>query len=112
MKTLEAALAWCPFPDAATARAIANQLLAEKLIACANLFPVIESVFEWEGEASSATEAAALFKTTAEQLDALVARLGELHPYDIPAIVAWRCDAAHPATLEWLNTTLGTPRIA
>ena len=102
MSEAQAALVWCPFPDADTARTIAGQLLEEKLIACANMLPTIESVFEWNGEVTSGTEAAVLFKTTAERLDALIARLGECHPYDTPAIVGWRCDAAHPSTILWL----------
>lgn len=103
-----AALAWCPFPDAASAREVAAQLLAEKLIACANIIPAIESVYEWQGRVESGTEVAVLFKTTTGRLDALVRRLGEAHPYDTPAIVGWRCDAAHGATLQWLGETIGT----
>lgn len=101
-----AALAWCPFPDADSARTIASVLLEEKLIACANILPEIESVFEWGGSIQSAKECAVLFKTTAGRLDGLVARLGECHPYDTPAIVAWRCDLAHPVTLSWLGDVL------
>ncbi|SHN62011.1 divalent-cation tolerance protein CutA [Erythrobacter sanguineus] len=100
-----AALVWCPFPDRETARAIAGHLLDEGLIACANIIGEVESVFLWQGERDSAAEAAVLFKTTAARLDPLIARLGTLHPYDTPAIIGWRCDAAHPATLAWLALT-------
>ena len=103
----QAALAWCPFPDADAARGVAQQLLAEKLIACANIVPGVISVFEWQGQASSETEAVAVLKTRAELLDKLISRLGELHPYDTPAIVGWVCDAAHPLTMEWLSETMG-----
>ena len=106
MNELEAALVWCPFPDKAAALATAHTLLSEKLIACANIFPAIESVFEWQGEPSSAKEVAILFKTSADAMHALIARLGELHPYDTPAITGWRCDATHPATLTWLDGSL------
>ncbi len=105
--TLAAALTWCPFPDEETARAVAAQLLSEKLIACANILPAIESIFEWDGVPSTAKEVAVLFKTTSDLLDKLTVRLGELHPYDTPAIAGWRCDSAHPATLTWLGDTLG-----
>lgn len=107
MSDVQAALAWCPFPDAGTARRIAAQLLNEKLIACANILPTIESVFEWEGQCSTAAEAAVLFKTTSDRLETLVDRLGEIHPYDTPSIVGWHCDTAHPATMQWLNATVG-----
>ncbi|MFN3990298.1 MAG: divalent-cation tolerance protein CutA [Erythrobacter sp.] len=98
-----AALIWCPFPDRDTARAVAGQLLADGLIACANIFPEVESLFIWEGKADSAREAGVLFKTTPAKLDAAIERLGSLHPYETPAIIGWHADAAHPATRQWLG---------
>ncbi|MEM8725201.1 MAG: divalent-cation tolerance protein CutA, partial [Pseudomonadota bacterium] len=103
MSETVAALAWCPFPDRETARDAAGLLLDEGLIGCANIIGEIESIFEWDGNRDSGTEVAVLFKTNADIVDRMVDRLGELHPYDTPAIVAWRCDAAHPATLAWLG---------
>lgn len=97
-----AALIWCPFPDRAVARTIAGQLLDEGLVACANIIGEVESHFVWQGARDSGSETGVLFKTAAGRLDAAIARLGKLHPYDTPAIVGWRCDAAHPATLTWL----------
>jgi periplasmic divalent cation tolerance protein len=105
-----AALAWCPFPDRATARAVAEQLLDEELIACANLLGEVEAVFQWEDERSSARETPVLFKTDARRLERMIARLGALHPYETPAIVGWHCDAAHPSTLAWLTTPLAQDR--
>jgi len=102
----KAALVWCPFPDAETARTIAATLLEEKRIACANIVPSIESVFTWKGEVSSETESAALFKTTAEHLGALTKRLEELHSYETPAIMGWLVDETPPSTLEWLIGSL------
>lgn len=101
-----AALVWCPFPDPQTARSVAEQLLSEKLIACANIIPQILSVFEYQGKASSEPEAAVIFKTSDDLLEALTHRLGECHPYETPAIVGWRCDATHPATRLWLGEVL------
>jgi len=97
------ALIWCPFPDAAMAAATAKTLLDERLVACANIVPAMLSLFEWNGERGEATEAGALFKTDAALLARAITRLGEEHPYEEPAIVAWRCDAAAPATTAWLG---------
>lgn len=108
MNDVQAALAWCPFPDVESAKDVAATLLEEKLIACANIIPGIISVFEWEGQSSTQSEVAVLFKTTEECLNRLVARLGECHPYDTPAIVGWLCNAAHPDTKQWLGVTLGS----
>ncbi len=97
-----AALVWCPFPDIESARTAADALLDDRLIACANILGGIESRFVWEGARATGSEVAVLFKTTSERLDDAVERLGELHPYETPAIIAWQADAAHPATLAWL----------
>ena len=100
------ALIWCPFPDEDSAAAAAGTLLDEGLIACANLLPAMRSLYVWKGERGDAREVGALLKTRADRVEAALARLVELHPYETPAAVAWRCDAAAPATLEWLRDLL------
>jgi len=100
---MKAALIWCPVPDKDTARQIAGQLLADGLVACANIMPEVESLFIWEDKADSAKEVGVLFKTTADKLDAAIERLGALHPYETPAILGWHADAAHPLTTQWLG---------
>lgn len=97
------ALIWCPFPDRDSARAAAQTLLDEKLVACVNLLGPIESIFDWQGERSSAAEIGVLFKTDEGLLDRAITRLEVLHPYDTPAILGWRCDSAAGATRAWLG---------
>lgn len=97
------ALVWCPFPDEESAAGVSHRLLDEKLIACANLLGAMRSLYEWNGERGDARETGVLFKTDAELLDRTVARIAELHPYDAPAVLGWRCDAAAEATALWLG---------
>jgi periplasmic divalent cation tolerance protein len=101
--SLGPALIWCPFPDPASAAKVCSALLDEGLIACANMLPGMISLFAWNGERGESTETGALLKTDTAFLDKAIARLGELHPYDEPAVVGWRCDAALPATAAWLG---------
>jgi len=101
------ALIWSTFASEADAEGAANALLDEGLIACANLFPGVRSLYAWNGERGESREVGALFKTDARVLDRAVARLAELHPYDSPAIVGWRVDAAAPATAQWLGAIAG-----
>lgn len=96
------ALIWCPFPDEPAARAAAATLLDERLIACANLLPGVQTLFLWQGARGDAEETAALFKTGAARLDAAMRRLRALHPYDAPAITGWTV-RADPGTLAWLE---------
>lgn len=98
-----AALIWCPFADEDSAALIAGSLLDEGLIACANLVP-IRSLYIWNGERGEGRECAALMKTRADLLDAAIARLEAIHPYDTPAISGWRCDGTGPSMREWLAT--------
>lgn len=97
-----AALIWSPFASVEDARTAASVLIAENLVACANIVPEILSVFRHEGEVQSAAEVGVLFKTQAGLLDGATQRLAELHPYDVPAIIGWLADSAPDATREWL----------
>ncbi|MEO0418518.1 MAG: divalent-cation tolerance protein CutA [Pseudomonadota bacterium] len=102
MSEPKAALIYSPLPDAQTARDIAGTLLDEGLIACANILGAVESVYLWKGKRESATECVVLFKTTDHKMEQAVKRLGELHPYAVPVIVANVCDSADNNTLIWL----------
>ncbi|MCK9543112.1 MAG: divalent-cation tolerance protein CutA [Novosphingobium sp.] len=100
---MTAALIWCPFPDEDSAARTAHTLLDERLIACANMLPTMRSIFQWRGERGEAQETGAILKTDAALLDRAMARLADLHPYEQPAIVGWRCDRASAATRAWLE---------
>lgn len=102
-----AALIWCPFPDPATARATADALLDDRLIACGNLVPGVESHFAWQGARDEGAECGLLCKTAAHLLDQAMDRLAELHPYDSPSIAGWTV-RVNAGTLAWLEAeTLG-----
>ena len=97
------ALIWSPFADEASAMAAANQMLDEGLVACANILPPMRSLYVWNSERGEASEVGVLFKTDAALLDRATARLAEIHPYDAPAVLGWRADAAAAPTAEWLR---------
>lgn len=97
------AVIWCPFPDIASARAAAETLLDEGLIACANMIDGMVSLFAWQGNRDEARETGLLLKTNKALLDRAIARLGALHPYEEPAILGWRADAWTPGTRAWLG---------
>jgi len=97
------ALVWCPFPDEASARTVTDRLLDEGLIACANLFPGMVSLFVWHGERGEAREVGVLFKSAGDRLDSVIQRIEALHPYETPAILGWRCESASESTRAWLE---------
>jgi len=96
------ALVWCPFPGEESARAAADSLLDEGLIACANILPGMTSLYVWNGAKEEARECGVIFKTDAFLTERLVTRLSALHPYDEPAILVWQCDGAAAGTAAWL----------
>ncbi|UIP07279.1 divalent-cation tolerance protein CutA [Erythrobacter sp. SDW2] len=97
------ALIYAPFPDRESARAVAGTLLGDRLIACANLLGEVESLYEWNGEQGEGREIGVLFKTDGSLLERAVARIEALHPYDTPAVLGWKCDAAGAETAAWLR---------
>ena len=77
------------FANAAEAEKIGRAMIEERRAACVNVLGGCRSIYRWEDNIETASEVPALFKTTLDQADALVARIATLHSYDTPAIVAW-----------------------
>jgi periplasmic divalent cation tolerance protein len=102
-------LACSTCPDAQTAAAIARTLVEERLAACVSQLPGITSTYRWQGEIETAGEVLLLIKTTGERLDALGARLRQLHPYELPELVAVEVRAGLPDYLAWVAAQT-TPR--
>ena len=99
----EILLALSTFPDAENAHSIAEQLVTDRLVACANILPAVQSIYRWEGKVEKAAETMVLFKTTESRLPALQAKLKTLHPYDVPEIVAVRVSDGLPEYLQWVS---------
>jgi len=89
-------------PDRETARALAAALLDARLVACANIYGEIESHYVWQGTREAGTEIPLALKTRAELIPAVCAMVAELHPYDVPPIVAQRLDAVYPPYAAWV----------
>ena len=89
-------------PDAQVARAIAEALVGERLAACVNILAPCRSVYRWEGAIEHAEEVPLLIKTARARYGALEQRLKELHPYEVPEILAWTPQAGWPAYLDWV----------
>ncbi|HET6342594.1 MAG TPA: divalent-cation tolerance protein CutA [Gemmatimonadota bacterium] len=100
------ALTTCP--DEGTARRIASALVEERLAACVNIVPDMTSVYRWEGVVETASECLLLVKTRRERLEALRRRLEELHPYDLPELVALPVEGGSSAYLKWVVEETGS----
>lgn len=89
-------------PDETVANAIALAVVEEKLAACVNILPRVQSVYRWQGTVESASEIPLLIKTTAAAYAVLEQRIAELHPYAVPEIIALPITDGLPAYLNWL----------
>lgn len=91
----------CTFPDVEQAREIAAVLVERRLAACVNLLPGVESIYRWEGKVERAGEVLAVIKTT--RYPELEAALKDLHPYEVPEILALPVAAGLAGYLKWLG---------
>lgn len=97
----------CTVPDPETARRIAQTVVYEGLAACANLLPGITSVYRWQGEVQESQELLLIIKTHQARYGALEARIKELHPYQVPEIIALKIEVGARHYLDWITENTG-----
>ena len=84
------------------AKRIGRALVEERLVACVNIIPGATSIYPWEGEVHEDAETVFFAKTRADLADRAVARIAELHEYDVPCAVALRIEGGHSDYLRWI----------
>ncbi|SNS38381.1 divalent cation tolerance protein [Sphingomonas laterariae] len=97
------ATVYAVFADEAEAERIGREMVEAGLAACVNILGPCRSIYRWQGAVEEGAEIPALFKTRADQADALIAAIAARHSYDVPAVVAWPITAAHPAYEAWVR---------
>lgn len=99
----------CTFPDSEQARQIGTVLVEAQLAACVNLLPAVESIYRWQGKLETAAETLAIFKTTAAAFPAFQHMLTELHPYEVPEILALEPAAIAAPYRDWVGAAVRKP---
>ncbi len=97
---------YVPCRDATQAEHIARQVVEQKLAACGNIFPSMQSIYRWEGAVVSEQEAVLILKTTADKFKAVEAAVKALHSYDTPCIAALNVSDVNDAYYNWLIVSL------
>lgn len=82
---------------------IGRALVEARLAACANVFGAIRSFYWWQGAVQEDTEAALILKTRAGLVEALTAKVKELHSYDCPCVVALPIEGGNSEFLAWID---------
>jgi len=93
----------------AQALKLARTLLAERRCGCVSILPGVQSLYRWKGRVETAGELLLLLKTTRQELAGLERRFGELHPYEVPEVLAFDPLRVSAAYGEWLAGCVGDP---
>ena len=90
-------------PDSESAFNLARELVHLRLAACVNVLAPATSFYRWEGRDEQATEVPVLIKSTRERYPDLERAIRELHPYELPEIIAWPVEPVLPEYLAWVE---------
>jgi periplasmic divalent cation tolerance protein len=96
-------------PDRETALRLARVLIEARLAACVNVMAGCTSVFRWDGAIDETNEVPVLIKTRAARYPEVEARIRELHPYELPEIIAVPIVHGLPDYLEWIAKETAIP---
>jgi periplasmic divalent cation tolerance protein len=94
-------------PNADAAAELAKNVVGERLAACANLIPALRSIYKWQGKMQDENEVLVLFKTRQEHYENLKSCILELHPYEVPEVLAIPVEQGYAAYLDWLAAETG-----
>jgi periplasmic divalent cation tolerance protein len=89
-------------PDAGWLAGFTRTLVEERLAACGHQLAAIRSVYRWEGAVHDEPEARVALHTRRSLVPALVARTRQLHPYDVPCVLALPVTGGDPGYLRWV----------
>jgi len=95
-------LALSTFPDRETAQRVSNQIVTEKLAACANILPAVESIYRWKDKVETGNETLVIFKLGEDRQSAFQEKVRSLHPYEVPEIIFFRVSNGLPEYLHWV----------
>ncbi len=84
-------------------------LVEERLAACVNILSEMDSIYRWGGAVERERERQVLIKTAAPRLEALLARIRELHPYEVPELLAVPVTGGSEPYLSWLAACVDRP---
>lgn len=98
-------------PDAESVAGLVRTLVDERLVACGQVTGTIRSIYRWQGEVCDDPEVRAVLHTRTALVPEVVARTRELHPYDVPCVVALGVLAGDEEYLAWVVDETRPPKV-
>ncbi len=98
---------YCTCPDQATAERIAETMVNERLAACVTITPGLISIYRWQGQIQRDAEVLLIIKTRSAVYPLLEARIHDLHPYQVPEIIALPVQMGAATYLDWIADNTG-----
>lgn len=88
---------------AEVAEQIATTLVDIDLAVCINIIEKVGSIYKWEGRVEKSQESLLIIKTTTEKTDQVIAKIKEIHPYEVPEAISFDITAGNQEYLDWLS---------
>lgn len=92
-------------PNLDEARKIAHALVDDRLAACVNIVPQVESIYRWQGKVESATELLLVIKTTEERWPEVRDKILGIHSYDTPECICFEVADGSQAYIDWITAS-------
>lgn len=89
-------------PNEESAKKIGRAVISNKLAACVNIIPNIQSIYEWEGRINEDLEYLLMIKTTTENVDSLTTYIRDNHPYSVAEVISVKIENGNPPYLDWV----------
>jgi periplasmic divalent cation tolerance protein len=86
---------------------LGHNLVEQRLVACVNVVGPVRSVFLWKGKVEDESELLLLMKTRADRYAELETAIQELHPYEVPEVIAIPIERGSQAYLSWVDESVG-----
>lgn len=99
-------IAFVTTPDSNTAKKLAHGLVENKLAACVNIIPQIQSIYLWEGKINEDSEFLMLIKTKTNRIDELTKWVRDNHPYSVAEVITVPIEKGNPLYMKWLNESI------
>lgn len=93
-------------PNEESAKKIARAVISNKLAACVNIIPSIQSIYEWEGRINEDMEYLLMIKTTTANVDELTTFVRDNHPYSVAEVISVKIESGNPPYLDWITKSV------